>query len=63
MGRLLADLARKMQARIERPLAGRLHESDQAAADEEGALKMLVHSTHDTALAGLCATLDVFDEK
>lgn len=26
-------------------------------------LKILVHSTHDAALAGLTATLDVFDER
>lgn len=26
-------------------------------------LKILVHSTHDTAIAALCQTLDVYDEK
>lgn len=31
--------------------------------DETPVPKMMVHSTHDTALAGLCSTLDVFDEK
>ncbi|KZV84235.1 phosphoglycerate mutase-like protein [Exidia glandulosa HHB12029] len=48
MGRLLDDLQRKMQLKA------------------EGVTKqprLLVHSTHDTALAGLCQTLDVYDER
>jgi len=49
MGPLLADLSRKMQLKV-----------DRGAGDP---LKLLVHSTHDTALAALCSTLDVFDEK
>ncbi|KAJ7136013.1 histidine phosphatase superfamily [Mycena epipterygia] len=49
MGPLLADLSQKMQQKVER------------GADDP--LKILVHSTHDTALAALCSTLDVFDEK
>jgi hypothetical protein len=49
MGRLLADLSRKMK-----------HKADSPTADP---LRVAVHSTHDTGLAGLCATLDVFDEK
>ncbi|TFK71894.1 phosphoglycerate mutase-like protein [Pluteus cervinus] len=49
MGRLLEDLSRKMQSKVER-----------GSTDP---LKMLVHSTHDTALAALCQTLDVFDNK
>jgi len=49
MGPLLADLSQKMQ-----------HKVDRGAEDP---LKILVHSTHDTALAALCSTLDVFDEK
>jgi len=49
MGRLLDNLSRKMQAKLDR------------GADDP--LKILVHSTHDTCLAALCSTLDVFDEK
>ncbi|KAF9447139.1 phosphoglycerate mutase-like protein [Macrolepiota fuliginosa MF-IS2] len=49
MGRLLEDLTDKMHRKIEK--------------GEKDPLKFLVHSTHDTAIAGLCSTLDVFDEK
>jgi acid phosphatase len=49
MGRLLDDMSRKMQSKAEH-----------GSADP---LKILVHSTHDTALAGLASTLDVFDDK
>jgi hypothetical protein len=49
MGRLLEDLTRKMQRK--------------ADLGDRDPLKILVHSTHDTALAALCATLDVFDEQ
>ncbi|KAG6915556.1 hypothetical protein DXG01_010961 [Tephrocybe rancida] len=49
MGRLLDDLTHKMQ-----------HKADNGARDP---LKVLVHGTHDTALAALCTTLDVFDER
>ncbi|KAJ7096717.1 histidine phosphatase superfamily [Mycena belliarum] len=49
MGPLLADLSQKMQQKVDRGV--------------EDPLKILVHSTHDTALAALCSTLDVFDEK
>ncbi|KAJ7145337.1 histidine phosphatase superfamily [Mycena crocata] len=49
MGPLLSDLSQKMQQKVER--------------GAEDPLKILVHSTHDTALAALCSTLDVFDEK
>jgi acid phosphatase len=54
MGRLLSDMTRKMQARVS-SLPNKV--SDQAD------LRILVHSTHDAALAGVCATFDVFDEK
>ncbi|KAF7792080.1 hypothetical protein EIP86_003110 [Pleurotus ostreatoroseus] len=47
MGRLLADVSLKMQ--------------QQAARDETP--RILVHSTHDTTLAAICATFDVFDER
>ncbi|KAJ3918747.1 histidine phosphatase superfamily [Lentinula edodes] len=49
MGRLLDDLSTKMQHK--------------AAHGDKDPLKILVHSTHDTALAGLASTLDVFDDK
>jgi len=49
MGPLFADLSQKMQRKVER--------------GAEDPLKILVHSTHDTALAAMCATLDVFDDK
>ncbi|KAJ3555289.1 hypothetical protein NP233_g12246 [Leucocoprinus birnbaumii] len=49
MGRLLEDLTNKMQRKIDK--------------GDKDPLKILVHSTHDTALAGLCSTLDVYDEK
>ncbi|KAF9459750.1 phosphoglycerate mutase-like protein [Collybia nuda] len=49
MGRLLADITYKMQRKIDK--------------GDRDPLKILVHSTHDTALAALCATLDVYDEK
>jgi len=47
MGRLLDDLQAKMQTKVN------LRNRDP--------LKILVHSAHDTTLAGLCQTLDVFD--
>jgi len=49
MGRLLQDLGNKMGAKAEK--------------GSKDHLKILVHSTHDTAIAGLSQTLDVFDEK
>jgi hypothetical protein len=49
MGRLLADLSRKLQHKVDEP------SSDQ--------LRIAVHSTHDTGLAALASTLDAFDEK
>ncbi|KAJ7627574.1 histidine phosphatase superfamily [Mycena polygramma] len=49
MGPLLADLSQKMKQKADR--------------GDEDPLKILVHSTHDTALAAMCSTLDVFDEK
>ena len=48
MGRLLSDVSEKMYAK---------------AMSSENRLKLLVHSTHDTSLAGICKTLEVFDEK
>ncbi len=49
MGPLLSDLTRKMQAKAEK-----------GNADPT---KILIHSTHDTCLAGLSSTLEAFDEK
>ena len=49
MGPLLSDMTGKMRTKAER-----------GAQDP---LKILVHSTHDTAIAALCQTLDVFDDK
>ncbi|KAJ3782805.1 histidine phosphatase superfamily [Lentinula aff. detonsa] len=49
MGRLLDDLSTKMQHKV--------------LNRDKDPLKILVHSTHDTALAGLASTLDVFDDK
>ncbi|KZT70468.1 phosphoglycerate mutase-like protein [Daedalea quercina L-15889] len=49
MGPLLSDLSRKLQAKAER--------------GDRDPLKILIHSTHDTSLAALCSTLDVFDNR
>ena len=49
MGRLLSDISEKMYAKV--------------SQGSENKLKLLVHSTHDTSLAGICKTLEVFDEK
>lgn len=49
MGPLLADVSTKMYSKAVQGAANRL--------------KLLVHSTHDTSLAGLLKTFDVFDEK
>lgn len=49
MGRLLANVTVRM-----------LNKVDQGNKDP---LKILVHSTHDSTLAALCATFDVFDKK
>ncbi|PIL27691.1 hypothetical protein GSI_10844 [Ganoderma sinense ZZ0214-1] len=49
MGPLLSDLTQKMQAKSEN--------------GDANPTKILIHSTHDTCLAGLASTLEVFDEK
>ena len=49
MGPLLSDLARKMQAKADK--------------GDNDPTKILIHSTHDTCLAGLASTLNIFDEK
>ncbi|KAL4073664.1 phosphoglycerate mutase-like protein, partial [Scleroderma citrinum] len=49
MGRLLADISARMLSKV--------------VQGNKDPLKILVHSTHDSTLAALCATFDVFDEK
>jgi hypothetical protein len=49
MGRLLADVSGKMQRK--------------AQLDSRDSTKLLVHTTHDSTLAALLCTFDVFDEK
>jgi len=49
MGRLLAEISGKMNQRVTE--GGESHP------------KILIHSTHDTAIAGLLGTLEVFDER
>ena len=50
MGRLLGDLVDKMQLKTQE-------------GSSEKTPKILVHGTHDTALAALTNTLDVFDDR
>lgn len=61
MGPLLSDIAGKMQRKINSSLNARADEDEDD--DNAARTKLLVHSTHDTALAALAATLDVYDEK
>ncbi|KAG1811722.1 phosphoglycerate mutase-like protein [Suillus subaureus] len=49
MGRLLADASEKMQRKIQ--------------LDSKDPTKLLVHTTHDSTLAALLCTFDVFDDK
>jgi hypothetical protein len=49
MGPLLDDLQRKMQQKVDK--------------GDNDPLKLLVYSTHDTAIAGIAASLDVFDHR
>ncbi|PSR78600.1 hypothetical protein PHLCEN_2v7347 [Hermanssonia centrifuga] len=49
MGRLLSDLSAKIEKKAQ-----------QGVADP---MRILVHSVHDTTLASICATLDVFDKR
>jgi hypothetical protein len=49
MGRLLADASEKMQRKTQ------LNSKDPT--------KLLVHTTHDSTLAALLCTFDVFDDK
>jgi len=49
MGRLFAEISGKMNKKV--------------TEDGENPPKILVHSTHDTAIAGLLGTLEVFDDR
>lgn len=49
MGPLLGNLVKQMQRKID--------------LGDRDPLKIRIHSTHDTGLAALCATLDVFDNQ
>jgi acid phosphatase len=49
MGPLLNDLQTKMQKKVNE--------------GEQNPTKLMVYSTHDTALAGIAAALDVFDQR
>jgi acid phosphatase len=49
MGRLLAEMSGKM--------------NQTATGTGPTAPKILIHSTHDTAIAGLLGTLEVFDNR
>jgi len=49
MGRLLADISKRMQRK--------------AQLDSKDPVKLLVHTTHDSTLAALLCTFDVFDDK
>ncbi|KAI5121801.1 hypothetical protein M0805_009793 [Coniferiporia weirii] len=61
MGRLLGALESKMSAATKNAPANK---SRSGGTDlNNSSPRMLVHSTHDTALAALLATLDVFDDK
>ena len=46
-GRLLSSLSARMQSKADR--------------GDRDPLKIAIHACHDTSLAGLCQTLDVFD--
>ena len=52
MGRLLSDLSHQLHLKAREDVTG-----------AKGTPKILIHSTHDTALAGLASTLDVFDDR
>lgn len=62
MGRLLQDLSSKLSLRAG-PSKPKHQSSGANAILSEESPRILVHSTHDTALAALLATLDAFDEK
>lgn len=49
MGRLFSEISGKMNQRV--------------TEDGENPPKILIHSTHDTAIAGLLGTLEVFDDR
>lgn len=61
MGRLLDDLTKKMATKASQ--VPRSSSATKSSANETDPPRFLVHSTHDTALAALLSTLDVYDEK
>ncbi|KAL5514341.1 hypothetical protein ACEPAG_2429 [Sanghuangporus baumii] len=63
MGRLLDDLSRKMSLKASQASASQMPSTAKNSATQTLPPKILVYSTHDTALAALLSTLDVFDEK
>jgi acid phosphatase len=64
MGRLLEDVSKRFQLAASQAHSTCSRTTTTGGHDEEASVpKILVHSTHDTTLAGLCSTLDVFDEK
>ena len=65
MGRLLADLSRKMQLKAQEPPSSTSPSAGGGGSSHEQARtpKILIHSTHDTALAGLASALDAFDDR
>ena len=62
MGRLLEDLSAKLSLKVSPPQV-KGQASGSFLNSTEVSPRILVHSTHDTALAALLATLDVYDEK
>ena len=49
MGPLLSEISTKMQQKV--------------AKRDDDPLRILVYGIHDTTLAGICASLDVYDQK
>ena len=58
MGRLLDEMVRKMLSK-----ASVSQRSSKLSMSDQRESKILVHSTHDAALAAICSTFDVYDEK
>ncbi|OCB89129.1 phosphoglycerate mutase-like protein [Sanghuangporus baumii] len=63
MGRLLDDLSRKMSLKVSQASASQTASATKGSITQIPPPKILVYSTHDTALAALLSTLDVFDEQ
>ncbi|KAL5498675.1 hypothetical protein ACEPAH_2030 [Sanghuangporus vaninii] len=63
MGHLLDDLSRKMSLKVSQASASQTASATKGSATQTPPPKILVYSTHDTALGALLSTLDVFDEQ